>query len=203
MAVLLAVVFVLVQDSSSHEGVPVVSESEDVNDGEVSERSKEVQPEPTPSPSPSAEIEETLSPDQGATSETESMEAPAPAISRVPAPLPPPAPAPVPAPAPANSPAPAPVPTPDPTGPSQWEIESVRAQRAYLNDQILHSDARVAELNSDLGDARYFLTVAENYNDIPRARELRAEIASLEADINSEILYGDTLRAELAALPNW
>ena len=92
---------------------------------------------------------------------------------------------------------------PSPTGPSQAEIDSVRAERAYLQDQIQQSDAQISRLNSDLDTKKYQLRVAEKYNDTLRANQLRAEIQSIEADINSERRYGNKLRADLNKLPNW
>ncbi|MBM9433390.1 hypothetical protein JVW63_06745 [Flaviflexus sp. JY899] len=90
-----------------------------------------------------------------------------------------------------------------PAGPSQADIEYVRAERAYLEDQILQSDAYIARKTAALETSQYHLAVAEDYGDTLRARELRAEIKTLEADINTERLYGDMLRAELQALPDW
>lgn len=88
-------------------------------------------------------------------------------------------------------------------GPTPEEIASVRADRAYFEDQIMQSDARLSQATAHLQTRQYHLSVAELYNDEPRAVIIRADIQSIEADINSERRFGDTLRADLNKLPKW
>ena len=212
IAVLLGIVVVLFATQGSAQPEPAAAtQTESVE--EETDASTEETEEPTEEPTEemTEEAEETESPEPEVTPEleptTEAVQTPDPLPTPAPAPAYSPAPAPAPAAPPSASPepepAPMPEPEPEPTGPSQEDIEWVQAERAYLQDQIMHSDARIVVMQADLEVKQFHLRVAESYNDELRARTLRGEIATLEAEINSERLYGDTLRAELANLPDW